>query len=283
VNEAPVVNAATFGVTENSANGTVVGTIAATDPDAGQTRTFSITAGNTNGAFAINASTGAITVANSGALDIGTTPQFQLTVQATDNGTPPLSGSNTITINLSPAVQQPFVIRGTDHGDRIVVEESCNGQLTIVVNKQVTNVQLQNGQAIQVLGLGGDDHIMLKGINRNVLVDGGDGNDKILGVGVRNPLAVLTLGGGNGNDLLIGGSGNDILQGGNGNDVLIGGKGADTLDGGAGKNILVQGGEGHHHGNVFEKIHDVFKDLTCGKPGTLKAHTPLWVKQFVGR
>ena len=39
-----------------------------------QAITYSITAGNTGGAFAINAATGAITVANSGALDFETTP-----------------------------------------------------------------------------------------------------------------------------------------------------------------------------------------------------------------
>jgi VCBS repeat-containing protein len=281
VNEAPVVDAATFSLTEGSANGTAVGTVTATDPDANQTLTFSITTGNTNGAFTINASTGAITVANSAALDFGTTPQFQLTVQATDNGTPVLSGSNTITINLTPAVPTAFVISGTALGDRIVIEESSDGQLTVIVNGQVTNIELEDGQELQVLGLGGDDHIMLKGISRSILVDGGDGNDHIIGAGVKNPLAALTLLGGNGNDLLIGGKGNDILRGGNGNDILIGGLGTDTLDGGAGKNILVQG-PGDAQDN-FKKIHDQLEDLVKGKARTLTVQTPSWVKQFVGR
>ena len=81
VNEAPVVNAATFTVNENSANGTVVGTVTFADPDAGQTGTFSITAGNTGGAFAINAGTGQITVATTAALNFEVTPTFSLTVQ----------------------------------------------------------------------------------------------------------------------------------------------------------------------------------------------------------
>ena len=70
VNEAPVVTPATFAVAENSANGTAVGTVTVTDPDAGQTHTFAITAGNTGGAFAINPSTGQITVANSGGAEL---------------------------------------------------------------------------------------------------------------------------------------------------------------------------------------------------------------------
>ena len=91
VNEAPTVNAATFAVNENSANGASVGTVTVTDPDAGQMHTWAITAGNTGGTFAINAATGAITVANNALLDFQTTTLFTLTVQATDNGTPTLS------------------------------------------------------------------------------------------------------------------------------------------------------------------------------------------------
>ena len=47
---------------------------------------FAITAGNTGGAFAIDPTTGAITVANAAALDFETTPSFTLTVQVTDAG-----------------------------------------------------------------------------------------------------------------------------------------------------------------------------------------------------
>ncbi|HEX2836410.1 MAG TPA: cadherin domain-containing protein [Thermoanaerobaculia bacterium] len=110
INEAPVVNAATFGVNENSPNGTSVGTVTYTEPDGiGQTHSYAISAGNTGGAFAINASTGEITVANVAALDFETTPTFSLTVDVTDNGVPPLTGSNTITINLIDANEAPIV------------------------------------------------------------------------------------------------------------------------------------------------------------------------------
>ena len=60
---------------ENAANGTVVGTVAASDPDAGDTLSYAITGGNTGGAFAINATTGQITVNNSAALDFETQPE----------------------------------------------------------------------------------------------------------------------------------------------------------------------------------------------------------------
>jgi hypothetical protein len=78
INEVPVINNQAFSVAENSANGTNVGTVVASDPDAGQTLTYSILSGNTSGAFAINASTGVLTVANSSALNFETTPSFPL-------------------------------------------------------------------------------------------------------------------------------------------------------------------------------------------------------------
>src|SRR5436853_5621607 len=64
VNDAPVMNDQAFSVAETSANGTVVGTIVATDVDTGQTRTFAVTGGTGQAAFAVNATTGQITVAN---------------------------------------------------------------------------------------------------------------------------------------------------------------------------------------------------------------------------
>jgi VCBS repeat-containing protein len=108
VNDAPVVSGATVSLPENSANGTAVHTVAFTDVESTQSHTFAITAGNTNGAFAIDA-TGAITVANSAALDFETTPRFDLTVQVTDDGTPPESGTATITVDLTDTGEPPVV------------------------------------------------------------------------------------------------------------------------------------------------------------------------------
>ncbi|KAA9332137.1 hypothetical protein F0P96_11655 [Hymenobacter busanensis] len=100
-NANPVIAAQTFSIAENSVNNTVVGTVAASDPDAGQTLTYSLTAGNTGGAFSINSSTGQLRVANSAALDYETTTSFALTVQVADNGSPSKNASATITVNLT--------------------------------------------------------------------------------------------------------------------------------------------------------------------------------------
>ncbi len=108
-NDAPVVQAKAFTIFENSAAGASIGTIVATDQDPGQTRTFSITGGNVNGAFVINPTTGALTVGNAAALDFETTPVFNLTVTAADNGSPVKSGSATVTVNLLDKNEPPVV------------------------------------------------------------------------------------------------------------------------------------------------------------------------------
>ena len=110
VNEAPTLAPQTFSVAENSANGTAVGTVVAGDVDAGDSKSFAITAGNSSGAFAINASTGAITVANGSLLNFEGTPSYSLTVSATDGGS--LSASTTVTINLTNVNEAPAITSG---------------------------------------------------------------------------------------------------------------------------------------------------------------------------
>src|SRR5207302_703923 len=82
---APSPRGVTFSINENTANGSAVGTVTAIDPDAGDSVTYAITAGNTGNAFAID-SAGHITVNNSAALDYEANPAFALTVKATDTG-----------------------------------------------------------------------------------------------------------------------------------------------------------------------------------------------------
>ncbi|MGC9036977.1 MAG: cadherin domain-containing protein, partial [Verrucomicrobiia bacterium] len=113
VNENPVINPQSFTVPENSANGTVVGNVVATDPDAGQSLTYVIVSGNTNGAFAINSANGQLTVANSAVLNYEVTPVWTLVVSVTDNGSPNLSASAQITVNLSNVNEPPSLAPAT--------------------------------------------------------------------------------------------------------------------------------------------------------------------------
>ena len=109
-NTAPVIAPQTFGVDENSANSTTVGTVLASDIDTVRPDvvTFAITAGNTGDVFAIDTNSGAITVA--GALDFETTAVYALTVEATDDDPyTPKSSSATITINLNDVNEAPVL------------------------------------------------------------------------------------------------------------------------------------------------------------------------------
>lgn len=99
VNEAPTATSAQFSLLTGSSNNTVVGTVQASDPDSGDSVTYSISAGNSLGAFAINPQTGVITVADGSQLDAEIHPTFTLTIQATDSHG--AMGTAVVTINLT--------------------------------------------------------------------------------------------------------------------------------------------------------------------------------------
>jgi hypothetical protein len=109
-NSAPVITNQAFSVPQNSPVGTAVGTVLASDPDAGQLLSYSIISGNTNNAFSINSTTGNITVASALPLQ-----NFNLTVKVTDNGSPVLSSQATVSINVSTSVvnQTPVIANQT--------------------------------------------------------------------------------------------------------------------------------------------------------------------------
>jgi parallel beta-helix repeat protein len=123
VNEAPAISNQSFTIVENSANGSSIGTVVATDPDAGQTKTFSILSGNTNGAFTIHPLTGMLTVANSAVLNFETTPSFSLIIKVQDNGTGNLSSQATITISITDVNEVPVI----NNQSFSIAENSPNG------------------------------------------------------------------------------------------------------------------------------------------------------------
>ena len=105
VNEAPNATTLVGGtIAENSVNGTAVGTVTSTDPDAGATLTYSL-ANSAGGRFAINATTGAITVANASLLDYDTANSHNITVRTTDQGG--LTFDKVFTINLTNVNEAP--------------------------------------------------------------------------------------------------------------------------------------------------------------------------------
>ena len=107
VNDIPIYHDTNFVISENTANGTSIGVAAASDIDSGDTLTYAIISGNTNNAFAINSSTGEITVNDSSALDYETNPLFDLTVQVQDDGVGLFTDTATVSINLNDVNESP--------------------------------------------------------------------------------------------------------------------------------------------------------------------------------
>ncbi len=92
-------------VAENAADDTVVGTVAASDPDA-DGLTYSLT-DNAGGRFAIDPASGQITVANGALLDYEDAPQHDITVKVTDPGG--LSDTATYAIDVQDVNEAPAI------------------------------------------------------------------------------------------------------------------------------------------------------------------------------
>ncbi|NBP40795.1 MAG: hypothetical protein EBV34_20665 [Betaproteobacteria bacterium] len=110
-NQKPVINAGqTFSVAENSAAGTAVGTLTATDADSNPLSGWAIVSGNTGGAFALNSSTGQLTVL--GSLNYEGTPSYSLAVTVSD-GTATSDPVN-ITVNVSNVPEYSDIFGSAD-------------------------------------------------------------------------------------------------------------------------------------------------------------------------
>ena len=113
-NDAPAIANQTFSIQENTPTGASVGAVAAADADVGQTLTYAILSGNADNAFALNPSTGHLTVSNASALDYETNPTFTLSVRVTDNGNPALSTTAIVTVQLLDEIE---ILIDIDPGD----------------------------------------------------------------------------------------------------------------------------------------------------------------------
>ena len=93
----------TADIDETLGNGAEVARVSASDDDgttANNTVGYSITAGNTNNVFDID-DNGVITVLDASELDFETTPSYTLTITATDNGSPAMMDTATVTITVN--------------------------------------------------------------------------------------------------------------------------------------------------------------------------------------
>ena len=140
-----------------------------------------------------------------------------------------LSGTDVTTVTTDLAAQGG----GNDGAADNVVAAATNGDDAAVISGTGPNAQVSGLPAlVSVSGaVAGNDRLTV-----NALA----GDDVLDATGLAATSALLTLDGGDGDDVLLGGAGDDVLLGGAGDDVLIGGPGNDTTDGGTGDNVVIQ-------------------------------------------
>src|SRR5262245_50559029 len=143
-----------------------------------------------------------------------------------------LSGTDVVEVNVNLA--------GTLNGN-------AGDNAADTVNVQATSgddVALIMGDAsgVSVLGLAAQVNLThTEGALDTLRVNGGAGDDELEASGLSAGAIKLVLDGGDGNDIIIGSAGDDILFGGAGDDVIIGGGGNDVIDAGPGDNVVIQG------------------------------------------
>ena len=190
-NQQPVIENQVFGLNENMPNGTEFGSVLATDPDVGQTLTYSIIGGNTNSAFQINASTGILSVNNSLGLDYESLNTFGLTVRVQDNGQGNLFSQAIITINLTDVNEVPIINNQTF----IVPENSPDGHQVGFVEASDPD----DGQSLFYTIIGGniDDAFELNSTTGELIV--ANSNALILALNLIFDLTVEVIDNGSGN------------------------------------------------------------------------------------
>jgi protocadherin Fat 1/2/3 len=119
----PVLSSNSVGIPENSLLGTIISTIRATDADSGINAqlSYSITSGNDQEVFNLNSTQGTLSVA--GDLDRETTASYNLTVQAMDGGSPPLTSSTFVTITIGDVNDNPPVFSKKSYTATLPYEE----------------------------------------------------------------------------------------------------------------------------------------------------------------
>jgi len=256
-NDRPELADASFDLREYSAVGTVVGTLAASDFDTDDTLTYTILSGNADAdgdgiaAFALDAASGVLSVADADEIDTALAARFSLQLQVTDAGG--LSDTAEVTVALDPVnvitgTEGPDVLNGTAGADDIfgldgndTIRASLGadridggaGADRLLVNASGTSLTLTD-TALSGSGFS----TSLTGIERATLTHENGTEDVTLDASgfTRGPVA---LRGGAGNDLLIGPTQDgNILQ----VNRFEASGGVDTIIGGAGSDMIVTTG-----------------------------------------
>ena len=138
-----VADDATFSIDENSAKGTIIGTVSATDSENDELK-FIIGGGNENNTFAIDSATGKITVLTPSALDYETTKVFVLGIKVSD-------GVNTdeaiITININD-VDEPNSISDVSFATNNIFPNPAGN----IINVNLTGINANQLSIVDLTG-----------------------------------------------------------------------------------------------------------------------------------
>ena len=99
-------------IRENIHPGTQITTIEAKDVNGKENHQYTITAGNSEGIFKINPTTGTVYLSENSRLDAETTSEYHLEITLTDHGNPSHTVSTNLTLTILPAdyIQPNFII-----------------------------------------------------------------------------------------------------------------------------------------------------------------------------
>jgi Ca2+-binding RTX toxin-like protein len=217
--------------TTTGVDGATIGTLIATDPDAGDTHTFAIEGDNPGDRFVIDGDQLKLAAGKEIKEGDGT---FSVTIKVTD------SAGNTYYETFS------FTAGGTISRGNNTLDGSEAGGDGILTDPTV-------GDDV-IFGFTGNDTLGTNstGTSGDDAIFGGAGNDSLFG--------------GDGDDQLFGGDGNDALHGGKGSDVLSGGAGNDTffwktgdMDGGA-VDTITDWGNGNDKLNIADLLEGFGED-----------------------
>ena len=152
------------------------------------------------------------------------------------------SGSNKITLNLSESIFTSLLQARVTAGGGVDTVNASGSDVLVSLDGGAGNDVLIGGQAISGGTTINVPHIPSRSSYQlqNTLI-GGSGNDVLIG-GAGNDSML----GGSENDTMSGGDGDDNLVGGDGNDKMSGGGGSDSVNGNAGEDSLT-GGAGNDY------------------------------------
>nr|WP_234031792.1 Ig-like domain-containing protein [Porphyrobacter sp. SLTP] len=175
-NDAPVITSATTGtVAENAATSTVVYDANATDVDAGDVLSYSIS-GADAAAFNIDAATGEVRLNAPANFERQTS--YSITVTATDNGNPALSATQAITIAVTDQIDVLSIDVGAFNDPEVIDAGIQPGDVTDT-NFQFTETS-GGFSEVEIVNFSGNDFIFFDGFDPSDYTFQDDGNGNLV-------------------------------------------------------------------------------------------------------